>query len=162
MAQPVTDRCATTMSRVACNVLALSIAMSAVSGICRAEGAPRDHLTADEIRAELVGRPISGIYTDGVAWSELLQPDGRTVLKEEGRSLPGRWFFERGSELCFTYDDGEPGDGCYRFVRLGRNCYEHFMPPETNPDASWPDGWETNGMVWRTDEVADCPDRPST
>jgi hypothetical protein len=119
-------------------------------------------LSVDEVRTALLGRPAAGIYPDGVAWSERITPDGRADYMERGERRGGVWSFNLEGELCFRYDDGR-GGGCFRYVQISRNCYEHFYQvvgprgASKGPD----DRFVTNGRLWRTDEPQTCDEKPT-
>lgn len=120
-------------------------------------------MTADEVRALLVGEPAAGVYPDGNAWAETMHPGGRTDYTEKGERKQGDWYFSPAGELCFRYDYGK-GGGCFRYVRLGSNCFEHFsaLSPRGEPPGEGPGARHvTNGKLWRTREPATCDERPS-
>ena len=73
-----------------------------------------------------VDNPAAGVYPDGVAWTETMHTSGRTDYAERGERRAGDWNFNDAGELCFRYDHNK-GGGCFRYVRLGANCYEHFV-----------------------------------
>lgn len=120
-------------------------------------------MSVEELREVLVGEPAAGIYPDGIAWTETMHAGGRTDYTEKGERKSGDWYFSPAGELCFRYDQ-DRGGGCFRYVRLGSNCFEHFT--EVGPRGSTPGNgpsarYITNGKLWRTREPASCDDRPS-
>ena len=138
-----------------------AVLLGGASGFAGASDGPT-WLTVEEVKAALLGRPAAGIYPDGVAWSETITPDGRADYHERGERRGGSWSFNPEAELCFRYDDGR-GGGCFRYMQLSRNCYEHFYQiigprgPSKGPD----DRFVTNGRLWRTDEPQTCDEKPS-
>ena len=122
----------------------------------------RRYLSADEVREAFVGPPVAGAYTNGQSWREQMQADGSTHYVEERGTFNGRWWFNARSELCFEYD-GNGGGGCFVYVRLSANCYEHFF--EAKKGDSGTDlgsrGLVTNGKLWRANEPPTCEERPT-
>lgn len=114
-------------------------------------------LSRQDVAAVLVGQRVDGIYTDGRQWSELMTADGATVLAEDGRSIAGRWHFDDEERLCFAYAGESPPVGaCFRYVRIGPNCLEHFFQETEGVLAGQ---WVTNGRLWRSAEPSTCEER---
>ncbi|HRD76651.1 MAG TPA: hypothetical protein PK264_12035 [Hyphomicrobiaceae bacterium] len=142
-------------------VAAIVYAFLGVSGHAAASDSPR-WLTVAEVRGALLGRPAAGIYPDGTPWAEIITANGRADYSERGERRGGSWSFNLEGELCFRYDDGR-GGGCFRYVQISSNCYEHFYQvfgPKT--DSTGPDDrFLTNGRLWRTDEPQTCDEKPA-
>ena len=139
----------------------LACAPAPVRADTPAPGKRATWMTVEEMRAALVGRPAAGVYPDGIAWTETMHESGRTDYTEKGEHKAGDWYFSPSAELCFRYDHGQ-GGGCFRYVRLGPNCYEHFIEIGSGPPGDGPGArFLTNGKLWRTDEPATCDERPS-
>lgn len=112
------------------------------------------------IRAELIGRKLTGIYPSRVPWSEEISADGTTDYVERGIRSVGRWTL-KGPVFCFTYDVPLAG-GCFRMIKLGSNCYELYVEREVpldRPPATDEVGW--NGRMWRATERPTCEDSVS-
>ncbi len=110
-----------------------------------------------QIRAELVGLKLTGVYPGGLAWSEVIEQDGRTDYRERGMRRLGRWRIA-GELFCFSYAEPMQG-GCFRIVKRGPNCYELYtasigdnLPPRPPPaeDMAW------NGRMWRDNARHTC------
>lgn len=143
-------------------IAAAALAVVAGSLMALAQSPPGPWMAVDAVRAALVDRPVAGIYPDGQSWRELMRADGSTSLTESSPPQGGSWHFNALDELCFVYT-GEPATGgCFRYVRISANCYEHFFR-EGNPDpGTMPeDHWLTNGVLWRSDVPSTCDARPS-
>lgn len=119
-------------------------------------------MTPDEIRQELTGVALSGIYPTERLWTETIRPDGSTDYREGEKHWQGKWWL-RDREFCFTYP--EPGvGGCFRITRVSANCYELYdfsgqFGRENEPPhlaSLW------NGRMWRADRPTTCEDRPIT
>ncbi len=81
------------------------------TGVLHFEGTS-DFLTADEIRASIIGGTITGLTADGAMWSETYHADGAfSGTGVDGGILTGRWEIED-SFLCVLYD-GDPVDSCW-------------------------------------------------
>jgi hypothetical protein len=141
-------------------VVALGAALVGAAFGSQSAHALRAWLQEPEIRAELVGLKLVGIYPSGVAWNELIRPDGTTDYEERGERRPGRWTVS-GELFCFVYARLSQG-GCFRVVRHGANCYELYTvsiggevpavpPPARN--MSW------NGRMWRDGERSTCEEK---
>jgi hypothetical protein len=113
-----------------------------------------------QIRSELIGLRLVGIYPSGVAWNELIRPDGTTDYEERGERRPGHWNVA-GELFCFVYTRQSQG-GCFRVVKHGANCYELYtasiggqVPAEPPParNMSW------NGRMWRDGERSTCEEK---
>ncbi len=114
-----------------------------------------------QLRGELVGRQLTGVYPGGMAWRELIDTAGTSVYEEHGLARPGRWTI-KGELFCFAYAPPTMG-GCFRLVKHSANCYELYtasigghMPkdPPSAQSMSW------NGRLWREAERATCEDKP--
>lgn len=136
--------------------------VAARSDTPRPDARPR-WMTVEELRKVLVDNPAAGVYPDGVAWTETMHTSGRTDYAERGERRAGDWNFNDAGELCFRYDHNK-GGGCFRYVRLGANCYEHFVEigPRGSPPGEGPSArFLTNGKLWRSNEPATCDERPT-
>ena len=113
-----------------------------------------------EIRAELTGRRVAGVYPSKVAWAEEVRADGATDYEEGAERRPGRWSIA-GELFCFVYALPHQG-GCFRVVRHSPNCYELYTasiggyapsPPPPASKMSW------NGRMWRDAEPSTCEEK---
>jgi hypothetical protein len=113
-----------------------------------------------EIRGELVGLKLAGIYPSNVTWSEFIAPDGSSDYEEEGIRRRGKWRVA-GELFCFEYPVLIQG-GCFRVVKHGPNCYELYtasiggtVPAEvpSHESMSW------NGRMWRETARSTCEDK---
>ena len=139
----------------------LALVSSALTLSAHAQAVTRGWMGDAQIRAELVGVQLSGIYPSRVAWTELIKPDGTSDYREGKDSRPGRWSVN-GELFCFIYALPQQG-GCFRIVKHSLNCYELYTatiggeaptipPPAVN--MSW------NGRMWREAEPATCEEKP--
>ena len=126
----------------------------------RAAHASRGWMQAPEMRADLVGVKLAGVYPSGVEWTEEIAVDGSSDYLERGERRRGRWTIA-GELFCFEYKVLIQG-GCFRVVKHGPNCYELYTAsiggamPATPPSAesmSW------NGRMWREGERSSCDDK---
>ena len=121
------------------------------------------YLTEQEVREAFVGRPVAGVYPTAQNWRELMDADGSTNYTEQRGSFVGKWWFSAKGELCFQYS-AEGGGGCFYYVRLSANCFEHFF--EANKGERGVLGLQrgllTNGKMWRSDEPSTCEERPTS
>jgi hypothetical protein len=118
-------------------------------------------LSGDEIRRELTGRLLAGIYPSGQPWSEQIADDGTTDYREGAKHWQGQWWIA-GREFCFSYPPPGTG-GCFRVVRASANCFELYDfsgAAGQREDPPWLDTlW--NGRMWQSDRPTTCEDRPS-
>jgi hypothetical protein len=125
----------------------------------RSEDRAPEPLSGAEIRAELVGRPLAGIYPHGTVWSETVLPDGTTDYLERGSRHAGQWRLED-RLFCFSYPVPLMG-GCFEVFRLSPNCYDLYawstplLPGEPRRRLNH------NGKMWRADQPATCDEHPS-
>lgn len=123
-------------------------------------------IAESELRTLMLGRPMAGVYPDGTPWRETIKPDGSSDYVENGKQKPGRWWFDKEGYLCFNYPATGTG-GCFKYVRLTANCYEHFSKPRLDdrgvPDTSGsvPGGLMTNGKLWSNDRPSTCEAEPT-
>ena len=120
----------------------------------------RGWMQAPEMRVELVGGKLAGVYPSGVEWTEQIAADGSSDYLERGERRLGKWTIA-GELFCFEYKVLIQG-GCFRVVKHGPNCYELYTAsiggavPPTPPSAesmSW------NGRMWREGERSSCEDK---
>lgn len=118
-------------------------------------------MTETEIRAGFVMRMVAGTLPDGQPWTELMRDDGQTDYMEGGRPLKGRWWFDEHGQLCFRYSTGS--GGCFRYIQLSENCYEHFFSATQQPIAGTAVARDvfSNGPLWRQEEPSTCDAKPS-
>ena len=120
----------------------------------------RGWMQAAEIRAELVGRKLAGVYPSGVEWTEEIAADGSSDYLERGERRRGKWAIA-GELFCFEYKVLIQG-GCFRVVKHGPNCYELYTAsiggtvPATPPPT---ESMAWNGRMWREGERSSCEDK---
>lgn len=141
--------------------LLLSAALGAWVTVAGAETqASRGWMQETEIRDELTGRRVAGVYPSKVAWAEQIAADGTTDYEEGSERRPGRWHIA-GELFCFIYALPHQG-GCFRVVRHSPNCYELYTasigghtpsPPPPATQMSW------NGRMWRDTERSTCEEK---
>lgn len=96
-------------------------------------------LTAAEIRAELIGRSITGVE-NGRPYTETLLRSGRIAGRDADGRYTGRWTIQ-GERLCFLYDDADDDDDdedewdCSS-VRLDGSRITFVTPGEPNESAT--------------------------
>jgi hypothetical protein len=86
----------------------------------------RDNLAGAELMTDrttieklLSDRTLYGRYSDGDAWAEYHEPDGRTAYHQNNCTHAGRWWIESGL-VCFRYDDFNAGrPTCFQLYRRG-------------------------------------------
>ncbi|MEQ1616022.1 MAG: hypothetical protein ABL904_24960 [Hyphomicrobiaceae bacterium] len=123
--------------------------------------AQRAWLQDFEIRAELTGGRLTGLYPSNVAWAEQIHADGRTDYEEGSERRPGQWTVS-GELFCFVYAMPHQG-GCFRIVRHSLNCYELYtasiggLAPAPPPPAN---AMAWNGRMWRDGERGTCEEKP--
>ena len=114
-----------------------------------------------EIRAELIGIKLSGIYPTGMLWSEVIATDGTTAYEENGKRSAGKWQVA-GELFCFAYELPMES-GCFRVVKQSPNCYELYTAslgghaPATPPPAA---NMAWNGRMWRETTRSTCEEKP--
>jgi hypothetical protein len=144
------------MKRLAAAGLALAL-FTAASAQDRPQDGAMPFLAPDAVREFLVGHPVDGAYPSGRQWSEHMRADASTELREGERVITGVWRFDEEGRLCFDYRmSGSPNGGCFRYVRLGSNCLEHFFKPSWGIGEM---GWISNGRLWRRDRPSTCDER---
>jgi hypothetical protein len=117
-------------------------------------------MSGEEIRERFSGKDIAGVYPNDQLWSERIEADGRTDYREAEKHWQGQWWVTA-REFCFIYPPPGLG-GCFRVVRINRNCYELYETigrlgqAETPPALA--EGW--NGRMWLASEPPTCPERP--
>lgn len=145
------------------SLLAAMLALIACPAIADQSATKPKYLTEQEVREAFVGRPVAGVYPTSQNWRELMSADGSTSYTEERGSFAGKWWFSEKGELCFQYS-AEGGGGCFYYVRLSANCFEHFF--EANKGERGVLGLQrgllTNGKMWRTDEPNTCEEKPTS
>ncbi|MGE3712890.1 MAG: hypothetical protein AB7G35_24885 [Hyphomicrobiaceae bacterium] len=140
----------------------LALAMSVIAcGLAAGPAAAlRVWMQEGDIRKDLVGQQLSGIYPNGLEWTEQIRTDGTSDYREGGRSHPGRWTL-KGELFCFSYPAPTMG-GCFRVVRRGVNCYELYtasyggtVPAQPPPasEMSW------NGRMWSDAARPTCEEK---
>jgi hypothetical protein len=137
-------------------LLALVTAVFATSAALAARG----WMQEAEIRAELVGVKLAGIYPSTVTWSEFIAADGTSDYQEEGQRRPGQWKVA-GELFCFEYQVTVQG-GCFRFVKHGANCYELYTASIGGTVPAEPPSYDSmswNGRAWRDAERSTCEDK---
>jgi hypothetical protein len=117
-------------------------------------------MSGEEIRQSFAGKSLAGVYPSNQLWSEHIFADGRTDYREGGKHWQGEWWVTE-QEFCFRYP--LPGNGgCFRVVRVNRNCFELYetlgMPGRAEAPWSPAAGW--NGRMWLASEPPTCPERP--
>jgi hypothetical protein len=143
--------------------LIVTMAFAGISAAADQSATKPKYLTEKEVREAFVGRPVAGVYPTAQSWRELMNADGSTNYAEQRGSFVGRWWFSAKGELCFQYT-AEGGGGCFYYVQLSPNCYEHFF--EANKGERGVLGLQrgllTNGKMWRSDEASTCEERPTS
>lgn len=123
-------------------------------------GAVRAWMQEAQIRVELTGVQLSGIYPSNVTWREVIHPDGRSDYEEGNERRPGQWTVS-GELFCFVYALPQQG-GCFRIVKHSANCYELYtasiggLAPSPPPPASLM-SW--NGRMWREASRNTCEEK---
>lgn len=136
--------------------------LAAVALMCVGPAAAVDRVWMQDaqLRAELTGVKLAGIYPGGLSWSEVVSNDGTTDYEEPNTRRAGRWTIA-GELYCFIYAVPSQG-GCFRVVKHSANCYELYTasiggePPAQPPPAaamSW------NGRMWRDAERTSCDEK---
>lgn len=118
------------------------------------------YLSEAELRSLMIGRPMAGVYPEGTPWRETIMADGTADYAENAKRKPGRWWFEQDGYLCFNYPSEGTG-GCFKYVKLTANCYEHFSKPRLGTDDGLPNPMMSNGKLWRDDQPSTCEAEPS-
>jgi len=144
----------------------MSLALLAALGAARSASAQAfltdSAMSRDEIVAAFVEQQLSGVYPNGLPWSELIRPDGTSDYREGGSRREGHWWM-RGDHFCFRYALPMSG-GCFRVVRIGANCYELYAvnpgEPATAPPPKSEGHW--NGRMWRDGSAPTCEERPTS
>ena len=92
-------------------------------------------LSEEELRANFVGSTATGISSDGTAWTEYYQLDGRIRGVWGGAPYGGAWTIS-GPWMCFDYG-GDEYDTCYTTVLDG----DRIISFEANGESSgeWQD-----------------------
>jgi hypothetical protein len=138
--------------------LALSVGVACAAAPAEAQ---RRWMQEGEIRAEVTGVHLEGVYPSKVEWHEIVRPDGTTDYYEGSERRPGRWDV-KGELFCFVYALPQHG-GCFRVVRHSSNCYEIYtaslggIPPVQPPPAT---AMAWNGRMWRKTEPYTCDEKP--
>ncbi|KAB2848497.1 MAG: DUF995 domain-containing protein [Hyphomicrobiaceae bacterium] len=140
---------------------ALPLALLCASAAADQSTQKTKYLTEQEVRQAFVGRPVAGVYPTAQNWRELMSADSSTHYVEERGTFTGRWWFSAKGELCFQYT-AEAGGGCFYYVRLSPNCFEHFYEANRGERGvlGLQRGLLSNGKMWRTDEPSTCEERP--
>ena len=113
-----------------------------------------------DIRNELVGIKLAGIYPGGIDWTEYIGADGSTDYVERGEQRRGTWNVA-GELFCFQYAVLMQG-GCFRVVKHGPNCYELYTASIGGTVPSEPPSYDSmswNGRMWRETEKSSCEDK---
>lgn len=67
----------------------------------------------------LSNRTLYGRYSDGEAWAEYHEADGRTAYHQNNCTHAGHWWIDSGL-VCFRYDDYNAGKPtCFQLYRRG-------------------------------------------
>jgi hypothetical protein len=123
--------------------------------------AQRAWMQEAEIRKDLTGLRLTGLYPSNIPWTEDIRPDGTTDYMEGADRRPGRWTVD-GELYCFVYALPHQG-GCFRIVKHSQNCYELYtasiggVAPSPPPPAS---AMSWNGRMWREAERGTCEEKP--
>jgi hypothetical protein len=110
------------MLRIAMFLLAAGFLAEAASAGPKPSG--NEPLTAEAMKAELFGVRMSGIQVQtGEAWSECIEPGGRTLYEIGDYISEGVMEITDRGEACFTY----PGSGtsCFRGQRAPKGYIFH-------------------------------------
>jgi len=118
-----------------------------------------------DLRGLMLQRPMAGVYPGGTPWRETIYPDGTSDYVENGERKPGKWWFDKEGYLCFNYPSTGTG-GCFKYVKLTANCYEHFSKPRQDEPADQGSGGTfhglaTNGRLWSDDKPSTCEAEPT-
>jgi hypothetical protein len=118
-------------------------------------------MSGDDIRRELTGLALAGIYPSNSRWTETIGADGTTDYREGEKHWQGTWWL-RDREFCFSYPPPGVG-GCFRVTRISANCYELYDFSGEQGRAEEPPNiamlW--NGRMWRQDSPTTCEARPT-
>lgn len=143
--------------------LAVMLALAGFPAVADQSTSKPKYLTEPEVREAFVGRPVAGVYPTAQNWRELMKADGSTDYAEQRGSFVGRWWFSAKGELCFEYT-AEGGGGCFYYVKLSANCFEHFFEANKGERGvlGLPRGLLSNGKMWRSDEPSTCEEKPTS
>lgn len=98
-------------------LLVMVVLMPGLAGGARAQG--NEPMTAEVMRAELFGIRMSGVVVGyGIAWSECIEPGGRTLYEIEDQVSEGVLEITEDAQACFTYPAS--GTSCFRGQRSPR------------------------------------------
>ena len=118
-------------------VPALLLALGAWDGRAIAQDAGAAWRDAVALRNFFDGNTVYGanLYKGAVdfKWSEYHCPNGRSVYLRGSDIYRGRWWLE-GSEICYTYDELDPGEHfCFTVFPQGDGTYD--LAGRGDPDA---------------------------
>lgn len=137
-----------------------AIALLAFSSIAMAQNAV-DWMGDDEIRKAFAGVTISGVYVDGVKFTESYAEGGRITYSDPRKAMTGRWSVVN-QAFCTLYDEHITG-GCFKVSRHSANCYEFYFLTSSEGEAAKPDGarprWTARG--WNQANTATCDEKPA-
>lgn len=100
--------------------MAAMIPLLLFSGAAAAQGM---RLSAEGARTELFGVELAGVNDRaGDAWSECIEPGGRTVYRRFGETVQGRLAITNEGLACFAYEDTNyERRSCFVVERRGQN-----------------------------------------
>lgn len=79
-------------------------------------------LSVEEVTKELLGVEVRGL-DDGQAWSECIDPQGRSLLRKYGKTYHGTVYVSVAGYQCFLYRETPQARWCWRIIRDGPDRY---------------------------------------
>ena len=122
---------------------------------------PAAWMSDGELRATFGGAEFTGVYRDGVPFTELYRSNGRLAYRELGDTRDGNWSVVSGT-FCTIYDQAPTG-GCFRIAKVSANCFEAYFATRTEAEARErqrdPVAW--TARLWRSDRPSTCNEVPA-
>jgi hypothetical protein len=115
----------------------------------------------EQIKGAFAGVTISGIYGDGMTFTESYGGDGRIAYTDPKKSMTGRWSVVNQS-FCTLYDKFVTG-GCFRVAQPSSNCFEFYFLTSSEAEAAQPrtgrPSWTARG--WDKSKPSTCDEKPA-
>jgi hypothetical protein len=115
----------------------------------------------DQITKAFAGVTISGVYVDGMPFTETYASGGGITYSDPRKAMTGRWSVVNRS-FCTLYEGATTG-GCFKVSRHSGNCFEFYFltssEREAANDNSNQPSWTARG--WDKSKAATCDDKPS-
>lgn len=136
-------------------LVSILIALAANGAV--AVNAAEAWLNEADIRREMVGHAMTGLYRDGVHWVDDYARDGAIAYHDDASNAwSGKWSFQ-GNVFCTFYEAGTVG-GCYMARQLSRNCFDFVIVPNDwrGPDLAPTSTADWFAKGWRGEEPSTC------